>query len=79
MGIFRDKADGLLGKVIDVCFMFGLIGGIGTSLALGTPLLAEGIHSLFDVEKTLTFNLTIVVILMVFFCICLYFFGLKKD
>ncbi|PIC64130.1 choline/carnitine/betaine transporter [Sporosarcina sp. P13] len=77
-GIIGNKADGLLGKVIDVCFMFGLIGGIGTSLALGTPLLAEGVHSLFGFEKTLTLNLSIVVTLMIFFCICLYF-GLKKG
>lgn len=77
-GIIGNRADGLLGKVIDVCFMFGLIGGIGTSLALGTPLLAEGIHSLFDVEKSMTLNLSIVVSLMIFFSICLYF-GLKKG
>ncbi|HEY4554669.1 MAG TPA: BCCT family transporter, partial [Bacillaceae bacterium] len=77
-GIIGDKADGLLGKIIDVCFMFGLIGGIGTSLALGTPLIAEGIHHLFGVKKTLTLNLMIVVVLMIFFCICLYF-GLKKG
>ncbi|MFS0687677.1 BCCT family transporter [Sporosarcina sp. 179-K 8C2 HS] len=77
-GIIGDRADGLVGKIIDICFMFGLIGGIGTSLALGTPLLAEGIHHLFGVEKTLTLNLGIVVSLMVFFSICLYF-GLKKG
>ncbi|WP_342513983.1 BCCT family transporter [Sporosarcina sp. FSL K6-1522] len=77
-GIIGDKADGALGKVIDVCFMFGLIGGIGTSLALGTPLLAEGIHSMFGVEKTLTLNLGIMIALTIFFSICLYF-GLKKG
>lgn len=77
-GIIGDHADGLVGKIIDVCFMFGLIGGIGTSLALGTPLLAEGIHHFTGVEKTLTLNLWIVVALMVFFSICLYF-GLKKG
>ncbi|MFC5603918.1 BCCT family transporter [Sporosarcina koreensis] len=77
-GIIGDRADGIVGKIIDICFMFGLIGGIGTSLALGTPLLAEGIHHLFGVEKTLTLNLGIVVSLMVFFSICLYF-GLKKG
>lgn len=77
-GIIGDHADGLVGKIIDVCFMFGLIGGIGTSLALGTPLLAEGIHHFTGIEKTLTINLGIVVALMVFFSICLYF-GLKKG
>ena len=59
-GIIGDHADGLLGKVNDVCFMFGLIGGIGTSLALGTPLLAEGVHHFFDVKKTLTLYLGII-------------------
>lgn len=77
-GIIGDRADGLLGKIIDVCFMFGLIGGVGTSLALGTPLLAEGLHSVFGFEKTLTLNLSIVLALTVFFSICLYF-GLKRG
>jgi BCCT family betaine/carnitine transporter len=77
-GIIGDRADGVLGKIIDICFMFGLIGGIGTSLALGTPLLAEGIHHTFGVEKTLTLNLGILVTLMIIFSICLYF-GLKKG
>ena len=58
--------------------MFGLIGGIGTSLALGTPLLAEGIHYLFGVEKTVTLNLLIILALTVFFSIALYF-GLQKG
>lgn len=77
-GIIGDRAEGLLGKIIDVCFMFGLIGGIGTSIALGTPLLAEGLHHYFGIEKSLTLNLSIVVALMIFFSICL-FFGLKKG
>lgn len=77
-GIIGDRADGWLGKVIDVCFMFGLMGGIGTSLALGTPLIAEGIHQWFGVEKSTGLNLSIVLGLTVFFCICL-FFGLKKG
>lgn len=77
-GIIGDRADGFLGKVIDVCFMFGLMGGIGTSLALGTPLIAEGIYSWFGVEKSTGLNLSIVLGLTIFFCICLYF-GLKKG
>lgn len=77
-GVIGDRADGWLGKLIDVAFMFGLIGGIGTSLALGTPLLAEGIHYLFGVEKTVTLNLLIILALTVFFSIALYF-GLQKG
>ncbi|MCL1698808.1 BCCT family transporter [Lysinibacillus sp. Bpr_S20] len=76
--IIGDRADGLLGKIIDVSFMFGLIGGIGTSLALGTPLLAEGLHYIFGLEKTTTLNLWIIIALTIFFSICLYF-GLHKG
>ncbi len=77
-GVIGNRADSWIGKVIDVCFMFGLIGGIGTSLALGTPLLAEGLHYLFGLEKTTTLNLWIILALTVFFSICLYF-GLQKG
>ncbi|WP_052343715.1 BCCT family transporter [Bacillus massiliigorillae] len=77
-GILGDKADGIIGKIIDVCFMFGLIGGIGTSLALGSPLMAEGLSHWFGIEKTMGLNIAIVIGLTVFVCICLYF-GLSKG
>lgn len=38
------------GKIIDVLFIFGLLGGAGTTLGLATPMIAAGIESLFGVD-----------------------------
>ena len=48
-----DRADGPLGKLIDVLFIFGLVGGTGTSLGLGTPILSESISSLLGYRADL--------------------------
>lgn len=60
-GVIGKHADGTLGKIIDVCFMFGLVGAVGTSLGLGSPLVAEGVAHLFSIERTL--NLDIIIVL----------------
>ncbi|WP_081707729.1 BCCT family transporter [Bacillus massiliigorillae] len=77
-GLIGNRADGWIGKIIDVCFMFGLIGGVGTSLALGSPLVAEGINHWFGIKKTMGLNICIVIALTIFVCISLYF-GLNKG
>ena len=51
-GVIGDKtAKGPIGKLIDVLFMFGLIGGVGTSLGLGTPMLSAGLADLFNIGE----------------------------
>ncbi|GIU25557.1 BCCT family transporter [Shewanella schlegeliana] len=43
---------GKLGKVIDILFIFGLLGGAATTLGLAAPLINEGISYLFDIPAT---------------------------
>ena len=45
-GAFGDKVDGILGRIIDLGFIFGLIGGSATAFGLGTPLITALIHNL---------------------------------
>ncbi len=46
------------GKLIDVLFIFGLLGGAGTTLGLATPMIAAGMESLFGIDgEWLTFIL----------------------
>lgn len=76
--ILGNKADGPLGTIIDVLFMFGLMGGAGTTLALGTPMIAEGISSVTGIEATLGLKTGILVLCTVIFAISAYS-GLKKG
>ncbi|QST01157.1 BCCT family transporter [Pontibacillus sp. ALD_SL1] len=38
--------DGFLGRLVDILFMFGLLGGGGTGLALSAPIISEGLNHL---------------------------------
>ena len=42
---------GFWGKLIDVLFVFGMLVGGATILGLSAPLLSDGLHQLFDLEK----------------------------
>nr|WP_246455638.1 BCCT family transporter [Ruficoccus amylovorans] len=40
------------GKVIDILFIFGLLGGAATTLGLAAPMITEGMHELFGLPKS---------------------------
>ncbi|REC95309.1 BCCT family transporter [Kushneria indalinina] len=42
-------ANGWLGKLIDILFIFGLMAGTATTLGLAAPLINEGAHQMFGV------------------------------
>lgn len=60
--IGEERANGWQGKVIDILMIFGLVGGTGTSLASGTPMLAEAISQLFAIEHTPAVDIAVVAI-----------------
>ena len=76
--IGRKAADGWIGKIIDVLFMFGLIGGVGTSMGLGTPMLSAGIAELFSVERSFLLDVIVVIIWAIIFGASVYS-GLEKG
>jgi betaine/carnitine transporter, BCCT family len=71
-------ADGPIGKIIDVLFIFGLLGGAGTTLALGSPLIASGIQDLTGIEPSMTMRTVILLICTLIFAISAYS-GLRKG
>ncbi|WP_099354349.1 BCCT family transporter [Fredinandcohnia onubensis] len=71
-------ADGPIGTIIDILFMFGLIGGAGTTLALGTPMIAEGINRLTGIDVNMTVKTIILLFVTVIFAVSSYT-GLKKG
>lgn len=61
-----DKADGLLGKVIDVFAIVGVLAGIATTFSLATPLLSLLISSSLGLpdSKRLTIGILIIIALV---------------
>lgn len=76
--IIGKYTDGVLGKTIDVLFIIGLLGGAGTSLGLGTPLVTEGIAKIFNIEVTMSLQLMVLSFITVLFVFSAYS-GLRKG
>lgn len=70
--------DGPLGVIIDVLFMFGLMGGAGTTLALGTPMIAEGVHDVTGIPITLGMKAVIMLLCTAIFAVSAYS-GLRRG
>src|SRR5699024_755665 len=67
-----------LGVIIDVLFMFGLMGGAGTTLALGTPMIAEGVHDVTGIPITLGMKAVIMLLCTAIFAVSAYS-GLRRG
>ena len=76
--IGKKAATGPIGKIIDILFMFGLIGGVGTSMGLGTPMLSAGLAELFNAERNFMLDVIVVIIWAVIFGASVYS-GLEKG
>lgn len=76
--LLKKRTYGPLGKLIDIIYMFGILGGVGASVGLSTPLLAELLHSFFGWENDIVLNAGLIVFWTVFFIIGVYG-GLKKT
>ncbi|SFL34451.1 betaine/carnitine transporter, BCCT family [Gracilibacillus orientalis] len=70
--------DGPLGKIIDILFIFGLLGGAGTTLALGTPMIAQGVTYLTGWPVTLWLQAVIMLVCTAIFAVSSYS-GLRRG
>lgn len=77
-GILGKRKDGLLGKIIDILYILGMVAGVGTSLGLGTPLVAELLSKIFGTPHTLSLDGWIIIAWMVLFTASVYL-GLQKG
>ncbi|MDT8862913.1 BCCT family transporter [Alkalihalobacillus sp. MEB130] len=77
-GVLGKHADGFLGKTIDVLVIWSMIGGLGTSLGLGVPMVAAVLGNLVGVEQSLWLNIVIIIIWTFIFSFSAYF-GLYKG
>jgi BCCT family betaine/carnitine transporter len=77
-GLLGKSAEKLPGRIIDITFMFGMIGSVGTSIGLGTPMISAGISKLFGFEGSFGLNLIVVVIVTAIFATTVYL-GIEKG
>ncbi|WP_174615067.1 BCCT family transporter [Virgibacillus ihumii] len=64
--------DGPVGVIVDVLFMFGLMGGAGTTLALGTPMIAQGVNDITGIPVTLGMKAVIMLVCTAIFAVSAY-------
>lgn len=76
--VLGKRANGPLGKIMDVTVMFGIIGGVGTSLGLGTPMIAACLGKIFHIPQSFWLNIIILVIWSIIFGTSVWL-GLKKG
>ncbi|WP_226876935.1 BCCT family transporter [Microbulbifer hainanensis] len=74
----EQRARGPLGKLVDVFFIFGMLGGGATTLGLAAPLINQGAHELFGVPTNLATRITVLLICTAIFGYSAYV-GLKKG
>lgn len=73
------KSDGPIGHALNFLYIFGLLGGVLTSLALGTPAISSGFAYMFGLSKTNVMIDTIVIALWTFIPLVALVLGLKKG
>ncbi|WP_444922160.1 BCCT family transporter [Microbulbifer sp. CnH-101-G] len=74
----EQRAKGSIGKLIDVCFVFGMLGGGATTLGIAAPLISEGAHELLGVPTGITTQIFILMLCTSIFA-CSVYAGLKKG
>ncbi|WP_404332276.1 BCCT family transporter [Mesobacillus maritimus] len=77
-GVLGKHADGFIGKAIDILVIWSMIGGLGTSLGLGVPMISAVLGDLLGLEPSLGLNIVIIVIWTIIFSSSAYF-GLYKG
>ncbi|MEG1940649.1 MAG: BCCT family transporter, partial [Eubacterium sp.] len=76
--VLGDRVDGVLGKVLNIFFIFGLLGGVGTALGIGSPLVSACLNKLFGIEDTPLLRFGVMVLVTCIFTISAYK-GIKKG
>ena len=77
-GVLGKYADGKIAKLIDVLVIWSLVGGLGTSLGLGVPMVSAVVASIFGLDKSLMLDTIIVISITIIYSASAYM-GLHKG
>lgn len=72
------RTKGTAGKVVDVLFIFGLLGGAATTLGLAAPLIGEGLNFLFGIPQTTLSQIGVLLVCTAIFAYSSYA-GMEKG
>ena len=72
--LFKNKIDGILGKIVDVFAVIAIISAVTCSLCFSPPVITNCLHRLFNVPDN---NMTTIVVLLIIFII--YSFSLYNG
>ncbi len=77
-GIIGKRADGPLGKIIDIVVIFAMIGGVGTSLGLAVPLGTALVCEMTGLPESFSMQVIILIVWTALFTVTVWA-GLKKG
>ena len=77
-GVLGDKANGWLGILLDTVVVFGIVGGVGTSLGLAVPLVSTLSSDVLGLQPSFAFDMIILCLWTALFGMSVWF-GLSKG
>ncbi|BBM03457.1 BCCT family transporter [Microbulbifer sp. GL-2] len=62
------KANGVVGKLVDISLVFGMLGGAATRLGIAAPLITQGFHEIFGLPTGLMTQVAVLTLCALLFC-----------
>ncbi len=72
------KQDGVIGRILDVMFIFICFGGLSITLGVSVPLVSQVLSSVIGIEPTFSMNVILIVIISVVYSLSSYI-GIQKG
>ncbi len=77
-GVLGNKSNGWLGITLDTVVVFGIVGGVGTSLGLAVPLVSTLASEIFGIKQSFAFDMCVLGLWTLMFGMSVWF-GLSKG
>ena len=77
-GVLGRHSDGWVGSILDAVVVFGIVGGVGTSLGLAVPLVSQLASGLFGIAPSFMLDIGVLLIWTAIFSVSVWF-GLAKG
>lgn len=77
-GVLGEKSNGWLGLTLDTVVVFGIVGGVGTSLGLAVPLVSTLAGDIFGIQQSFVFDMCVLALWTLIFGMSVWF-GLSKG